>query len=158
MTDARNELLLSALKRAGEPLDSDALLNQASELALDHFWTPDHLTGLSRKGVAKRCRDMAESGVMNSAGVGIDAGSRRTTPKYAPVGGYEPQAPVPQPPELPAPPPMDSAYAAMHRIQLLAVLDAHDDVLECVSRFLREMTDVRERARRRLIAADLVER
>lgn len=157
MTDNRNDLLLAALLRAGEPMDSDELLVQANELALDYMWTPDHLVGLNRKSVAKRLRDMVDAGAIKVQGVGMDSSSRRTTPKYAPVAAYDAQADVPAPPSLPTVP-APSPYALMNQTQLIAVLDAQDDALECVSRFLQDMSMVREKARRRLLAVGLGER
>lgn len=156
MTDARNDLLLAALSRAKHPLDSDELLGQATELALDHLWTPAHLTGLTRKGVAKRCRDLVDAGLMVVTGVGMDGGARRTTPKYAMADKHQAVA-VPAPPALPTVP-VESPYASMDRTQLMAVLEAHDDVVECVGRFFADLTNVREKVRRRLMAAGLGDR
>jgi hypothetical protein len=154
MTDHRNTLLLATLSRAGQPLDSDELLAQATELALDHQWTPDHLAGLNRKGVAKRCRDMVEAGLLVVSGVGVDGAARRTTPKYAMTKNLK-VPDVPPPPPLREEAPKESPYDAMDRTQLMAVLEAHDEFAECVGRFFRDLTNVRERVRRRLQSAGL---
>lgn len=155
--DTRNELLLAALSRAKGPLDSDELLSQATELALDYLWTPAHLTGLTRKGVAKRCRDMVDAGLLAVSGVSIDGGARRTTPTYS-LRKEGADIAVPKPPALPPTAPVESPYAGMDRTQLMAVLEAHDDVVECVGRFFADLTTVREKVRRRLMAAGLGDR
>lgn len=156
MIDPRNQLLLATLSRAKEPLDSDDLLSQATELALDHLWTTAHLTGLTRKGVAKRCRDLVDTGDMVVTGVGMDGAARRTTPKYA-MADKVMAVEVPPPPALPTTT-QESPYESMDRSRLIAVLDAQDDALECVSRFLRDMAATREKVRRRLLSAGLGER
>jgi hypothetical protein len=155
--DARSQLLLATLSRAQEPLDSDDILSQATELAMDHLWTPAHLTGLTRKGVAKRCRDLVDTGHLVVTGVGMDGNARRTTPKYAIAFKDDVRPDVPAPPALPTAP-QESPYASMDRSQLLVVLDAQDDALECVARFLADMAKVSEKARRRLMSAGLGER
>ena len=156
--DRRSDLLLAALQRAGEALDSDELLAQATELALDYLWTPDHLVGLNRKSVSKRCRDMVDSGVLQVHGLGMDSTARRPAPKYAPVAGFDAAAPVPKPPAIAPTQTATSPYASMDRTQLLAVLEAHDDVGECVARFMADLSTVREKVRRRLLAVGLGER
>lgn len=159
--DVRSQLLLATLSRAQEPLDSDDILSQATELAMDHLWTPSHLTGLTRKGVAKRCRDLVDTGHLVVTGVGMDGGARRTTPKYqlspSSITDRVRTFGVPTPPALPTTP-QESPYASMDRGQLLTVLDVQDDALECVARFLADMAKVSEKARRRLMSAGLGER
>lgn len=155
--DARNQLVLATLSRAKEPLDSDDILSQATELALDHLWTPAHLVGLTRKGVAKRCVDLLKSGYIQQTCFGMDNSSRRPTPKYAITFEDDRRPEVPEPPALPTAP-IESPYASMDRTQLLTVLDAQDDALECVARFLADMAKVSEKARRRLMSAGLGER
>jgi hypothetical protein len=154
MSDTRNELLLVALHRAGRPMASDDLLDAAHGLALNEGWSPAQVAPLTRKSVAKRLQNMVGSGQLKVAGAAMDEASRRTTPTYVPATGYDLRAVVPEPPRIANPAPT-TAYDGMDRTQLLAVLEAHDDVVECVGRFFADLTSVREKVRRRLLAAGL---
>jgi hypothetical protein len=157
MSDRRNKLLLATLQRAGKPLDSAELLAQATELAMDYLWTPAGLGGLTRKGVAKRCADMEAEGLLKQEGVAMDGRSRRTTPLYMPVAGYDKEAKVPKPPAVQAPTREEPAdpFNGMSRVQLMAVLESHDEIAECVGRFLNDMRTARDKARQRLQAVGL---
>lgn len=159
MSDTRNQLLLAALQRAGKPLASDDLLDAAVGLALAEGWTPEQTRELSRRSVAARLQNMLASNLVVQVGDALDETSRRLTPLFAPTGLYNPRASVPC-----APTPgradagRESPYGSMDRTQLLVVLEAHDDMLECIGRFFADLTTVREKVRRRLHAAGMGQR
>lgn len=160
MSDTRNQLLLAALQRVGKPLASDDLLDAAVGLALAEGWTPEQTRELSRRSVAARLQNMLASGLVVQAGDALDVASRRLTPLFAAAAGYNPRAAVPGPP---TPTRADAArsespYSSMDRTQLMVVLEAHDDMLECIGRFFADLTTVREKVRRRLKTAGLGER
>lgn len=156
MSDRRNELLLAALLRAGKPVASDEVLDAVVGLGAAEGWSQTDLASISRGSVAKRLAAMVTDGKARMVGERLDPGSRRMTPIYEPADGFDPQAPVP-------PPPLDSSsdrpsspYEGMTQPQVLAVLDAQDEMLEAVARFFTDMRTIRERTRQRLAAVGLV--
>jgi len=76
MTDARNELLLSALRRATTPLTSGDVLDAAMGLAEAEGWTPAQLASLSRKAVSKRLQNLADAGVVGLGQSVLDGDAR----------------------------------------------------------------------------------
>lgn len=157
MSDKKNQLVLAALLRAGKPSGSEDLLDAAIGLATSENWTPEHLADFNRRSIAKRLQNLEEQGLVKQAGAGLDARARRTTPLYTPVGDWNPRAAVPPPPFATA----DGgrvgqrAHAMMDRTQLLALLDAQDDLLGVMHRFLSDLQAARERHRARLAAVGL---
>lgn len=161
--DIRNELLLATLRRAGKPLDSGDVLDEATGLALGEGWQPEQVQ-LSRRGASKRLQHLVLEGHVKAAGEALDEGSRRMTPLYAPVAGYDLRAPVPAPPAVetvvkPSP------HADLDRSQLLVLLDVQDDLLavfvrqmQDTQRFFVELAQTREKCRGRLLAAGLGDR
>lgn len=157
MSDRKNELVLAALRRAGKPSGSEELVDAVQGLGLAEGWQPAQVADLNRRSVAKRLQNMVGEGLVQQAGAGLDDRARRSTPLFAPVGGWNPQALVPPPPAIGAD---DSrigqrAHAAMNQQQLLALLDAQDDLLGVVHRFLGDLQTARERHRARLAAVGL---
>lgn len=155
MSDRRNELLLCALKRFGEPATSADIVDVAAGLASAEGWAADAIAAITRNSVAKRLEQLEQRGLVRQSTLGFDGRARRTTPRYEPVDGWDPKAPVPPPPGGAGVERPETAYDGMSRPQLLAVLETHDEVIECVGRFLTDMRTVRERAKRRLIAVGL---
>lgn len=157
MSDKRNQLLVAALRRAGKPTASDDLLDAATGLALAEGWEPEQVSELNRRSVATRLRNLEQAGVVRQEGAGMDERARRTTPLFVPVAGWDVRAAVPAPPMVGASPTRrrESPYAGLNNTQLLALLEAHDDIAECLGRFLMDMGVVREKARRNLLAAGL---
>lgn len=156
--DKRYQLLLAVLKRAGKPVGSDDVLDAATGLALDGGWSPAQLKSFSsRRSVSKLLQNMLTSGLVSEGPQAIDAGARRSMPTYQPVDGYDLRAPVPPPPEGEVSPRASarSSYDGMSQPQLLAVLEAHDDVIECIGRFFHDLSNTREKVRRRLAAVGL---
>lgn len=159
MSDTRNQLLLAALQRAGKPLASDDLLDAAVGLALAEGWTPEQTRELSRRSIAARLQNMLASGLVVQTGDALDDAARRLTPLFAPAAGYNARAMVPgSPTPGRADTARESPYGSMDRTQLMAVLEAHDDMLECIGRFFTDLTTVREKVRRRLQAAGMGQR
>jgi DNA-binding Lrp family transcriptional regulator len=160
MSDPRDELLLAALKRAGKPLDSSDLLDEATGLALAD-WEPGQVR-LSRKSVAKRLQNMLTAGLVTHAGVGVDDGARRTTPLFAPVGGYDLRAPVPPPPAERPPAKQPGPFVGLTTAQTVTLMDVQDELLSLFGRhlqaqqqFFAELAAVREKVRGRLLSAGL---
>lgn len=154
MSDRKNQLVLAALLRHGRPTGSEELLDVVVGLAQAEFWTPEHLADLNRRSIAARLRNLEEQGLVRQEGVGVDARARRSTPLYVPAGAWDARAPVPPPPSG-APEAGrvgQRAHAAMDRTQLLALLDAQDDLLGVVHRFLTDLQAMREKHRARLNA------
>jgi hypothetical protein len=156
MSAKLNPLLLAALQRGGHAMASDELLNAAIELATAYGWTPEQLQHLDRRSIGKRLPMMATQGLVRLSGSKIDDGRRNATPLYEPVNGFDADAEVPTPPTAASKPMTESSYASMDRSQLMAVLEAHDDMLECMGRFFTDLTTVRDKVRRRLQGAGLV--
>lgn len=168
VSDLRNALLLAALQRSGKPLTGDDLLDIASGLALDAQWTPETLK-LDPKSVAKRLVDMKREGLVEVVGSSRDPVRRCDTPTYAPTGGWDGQAFIPQP-QRPGARAIaakregktSSTYEALSERQLRAILDAQDALLESTFRLiqhlhagLNDMAQTREKARLRLVAEGL---
>ena len=157
MSDKKNQLVLAALQRAGKPSGSEDLLDAAVGLATGEGWAPEQLSDFNRRSIAKRLQNLEEQGLVKPAGAGLDQRARRSTPLYTPTGGWDQRAPVPTPPALSS----DigrigqRAHAAMDRTQLLALLDAQDDLLGVMHRFLGDLQAARERHRARLAAVGL---
>lgn len=162
MSDKRKELLLAALQRAGKPRTSGELLDDAHGLALAEGWTPDQTADITRKSVAKHLQHMERDGLVRTVGATVDE-TRKPTPMFAPVDGFDLNALVPAPPMIErALTGKPSSYANLDRPQLLAVLDAQDDLLAEFARhikdqelFFERLGKVREKCRARLIAAGL---
>lgn len=159
MADARNELLLSALRRASKPLTSGDVLDVAVGLAESEGWTSAQLANVTRKAVSKRLQNMAEVGLVAESGSVLDEGSRRMTPTYVIVGHCDPTAPVPPPPSITErSTPKESPYDGLEKSQLIALLDVHDSLAQVMSQHLQDLAGWRERSRQRLLAVGLGER
>lgn len=159
MADARNELLLSALRRASKPLTSGDVLDAATGLAEAEGWTPEQLANVTRKAVSKRLQNMAEVGLVAEVGSVLDEGSRRMTPTYMGVGQSDPAAPVPPPPSITErAAAKESPYDGLEKSQLIALLDVHDSLAQVMSQHLQDLAGWRERSRQRLLAVGLGER
>lgn len=156
MGDARNELLLSALRRAGTPLTSGDVLDAAVGLAQAEEWTPQQLANLTRKAVSKRLQNMVEEGAITNGSEVLDTTSRRMTPTYL-ATDPNPNAWVPPAPSAPAHTPKDSPYAGLEKSQLIALLDVHDSLAQCLSRHMQDLDSWREKSRQRLLAVGLGE-
>lgn len=148
---------MAALKRAGEALSSDDLLDMSVGLALAEGWLPEQLADFSRRSIATRLRNLELAGLVRQDGAGMDTRARRTTPLYAPTGGYDAAAPLPPPPRLERDAELadTSCYDGMSRPQLLALLEAQDDIIESVGRFFNDLRGMRDKARARLQAVGL---
>ena len=163
MSAALNSLLLAALQRAGKPLASDELMDQAVGLGLNEEW-PHHSLKLNRKSVARRLTSMEEAGLVRVVAQKRDPVSRRDTPTYEPSAGWNPDAVVPAPDSDAERQGTStrSVYSDMTPRQRLAVFESHDIMLEGISRMLThlqagvsEMMQARERLRLRLLAEGL---
>lgn len=158
MSDKQNQLLIAAMLRAGKPVASDDLLDAATGLALDEGWDRMHMQWLTRRSVARRLQLFEEQGIVRQRGSAIDSASRRPTPLYEPVVGFDSAAVVPAPPEFSRKDvKAEASYDNLSRSQLLAVLDVHDGIAGCLQRFMTDLGRERERARARLLAAGLGE-
>jgi len=158
MTDSRNELLLSALRRATTPLTSGDVLDAAVGLAEAEGWAPEQLASLSRKAVSKRLQNMVEAGLVMQAGEVFDESGRRMTPTYEPIGPRLPHAPIPEAPRMPArDAAKDSLYDSLEKSQLIALLDVHDSLAQVMCQHLQDLAGWRERSRQRLLAVGLGE-
>jgi hypothetical protein len=153
MTDsgyARTNLLVATLQRAGRPMTTAELRDEATGLARAEGWPGVHVAEtLSRRSIAALMRNLARSGARVSEGpCGFDPDARRPTPTYRAVHP-DAHAPIPPPPED-----EDASEAAtaagMDTAQMLAVIDIGDEVCGAVQRFLRDVQDIQRRARQRL--------
>ena len=158
MVDARNDLLLAALRRAGKPMASGDVLDAAVGLATAEGWTAEQLASLTRKAVSKRLQNLCAGGQVKEVGSVVDPSSRRMTPTYL-SADHNPNARVPPPPSLPErTAAKESPYSGLEKSQLIALLDVHDALAQCQFRFMRDLDDWREKARRQLLAVGLGER
>lgn len=158
MTDSRNELLLSALRRATTPLTSGDALDAAVGLAEAEGWTPAQLASLSRKAVSKRLQNLADAGVVGLGQSVLDGDARRMTPTYI-AKTPNPNEPVPPPPSVvPRAAAKESPYDGLEKSQLIALLDVHDSLAQCLSRHMQDLDAWREKSRQRLLAVGLGER
>lgn len=158
MSERRNELLLAALSRCGQPATSADVLDVAAGLARAEGWAETDVAAITRNSVAKRMDLLVAQGKVKRSGVGFDGAARRTTPKYEPVDGFDARAPVPPPPNGVVHAIAATPYESMSPRQLVGLLEAQDEMLEaqaeqleCLSRFLADMREVRERGQRRLV-------
>lgn len=152
-----NALLLAALKRAGEPMDSGSVLDAAAGLAESEGWAPAQVSRLTRKSVSKRLQNMVANGVLVQQGKAFDGPSGRMTPKYAPKDGYDAKASIPEPPSG-LHHDRATAYDGMTKLQLHELLAVQDDMLECMGRFMSDLRTTTSKARQRLLASGLGER
>ncbi|MGO4700264.1 hypothetical protein [Dyella sp. 2RAB6] len=163
MSDRKNELVLAALRRAGKPSGSEELVDAVQGLALAEQWSPGHVADLNRRSIAKRLQNMASEGLVKQAGATTDDRARRSTPLFVPASGWDPQALVPPPPAGPDDGrPARGGYDGLNRAQLLAVLDADDELFGVFARhiqslqgFFIDMQAAREKHRARLSAVGL---
>lgn len=162
MSIKRNDLLLATLQRAGKPLASDDLLDGACGLALDAGWDPAQSAELTRKVIAQLLKHLVARGVVRVAGSKFDEGARRSTPTYEPTKGYDPHALIPTGPTPPTRVDPNSTFNAMNRAQVIAVLDAQDEMLSKfagglagLQAFLTGFMATREKVRARLVAVGL---
>lgn len=158
MSDARNQLLLAALQRAGKSLTSGDVLDSAVGLALSENWTPEQVAELTRRSVSKRLQNMVDAGLVMQDGQVMDEPSRRMTPTYSPIGPRQPNMLVPEAPSMPARATKDSDYTDLSKSQLIALLDVHDGLAQCHSRFMSDLDSWREKSRSRLAAVGLGDR
>lgn len=156
MSGKRHELLLCALRRAGKALTCGQTLDQATGLALGEGWDTAQLEELTTKSASRLLQNMVNSEIITQGTQAFDDDTRRMVPTYDAKSSYDPKAPVPKPPEpIRRGSAKESNYAELDATQLMAVLDSHDDVIECVGRFFADLTSVRDKVRRRLMAAGL---
>jgi hypothetical protein len=156
MSDTRNQLLLAALHRAGKPLTSGDVLDEAVGLALAENWKPEQIAELNRKSVSKRLQNMVDAGLIMMAGQVLDESSRRMTPAYEPIGPRMPSMLIPEAPSMPVRTPTKEAdYAELSKSQLIALLDVHDGLAQCHGRFMDDLERWREKSRSRLAAVGL---
>lgn len=154
MSDARNDLLLATLRRACKPMTSGDVLDAAMGLAEAEGWTAQQLAPLNRKSVSKRLQNMADAGAINVCSDVLDGSARRMTPTYA-APDLNPNACVPLPPSEPVRAPKDSPYEGLEKSQLIALLDVHDSLAQCLTRHMQDLDSWREKSRARLAAVGL---
>jgi hypothetical protein len=173
MTDTRNQLLLAAMQRAGKPLTSGDVLDEATGLAEAEGWQAQHLADVTRKSVSKRLQNMATGStpLVLVAGSALDEASRRMTPTYAPAAGYDVHAPIPPPPAAP-PARANTPFDGLTTVQSVTLLDVQDELLAVfgrqmqsmqrqmsdMERFFAELAATREKSRQRLLAVGLGDR
>lgn len=142
MSDARNQLVLCALRRAAGPATSEDVLDAAFGLAESAGWTPAQLADLNRRSVAKRLALLVESGEVVSRGTATDPRARRPTPLFA-VDDPDPHAPVPDPPvparDRLADPESPDPYAGMTREQLVAICRAHNELTVLTANYIERL-------------------
>lgn len=155
MSDRINELLLAALQSSAKPIPGSDVLDAAIGMGMAEGWTPDQLKGVTRRSVAGRLQQMVTAGLARVAGSVMDHDARRTTPAYEPVERPA-KVSVPPPPAMAVASSSRTSSAALHgdrpRAQLLALLDAQDEMLTAVGRFLQDLERARDRCRAKLIA------
>ena len=160
--DRFDDLLLAALARESKPANSDTLLDLAMGMALSIGWTSSQTAALTRRIVAARLQLLEKAGLVRKAGTDYDGRARRTTPAYqvTEAGSYK----TPPPPPAAEIPDMRVAtgrardeLGSMSRDQVATLLDGQDLLIECVSRFLQDLSTTREKVRLRLAAAGLGE-
>lgn len=113
--------------------------------------------------MAGHLRALETKSLVVKSGVRQDTRAGRDVPMWKPVAEYQHTAPLPLPPETseakaaPAMPrPADpNPYADLTRSQLYALLQVHDQISGVCQRFMRDMEDLSEKARRQLNAAGL---
>lgn len=155
-THVRAQLLLATLQRAGRPMGTSDLRDEAAGLALAEGWCVTQLaTYLSRRNIAALMRNMVrDTPHVQDGPAAYDAEARKPTPTYV-ATRPNPQAVIPPPPDDLATTDEPSPLQQMDREQMLAVLDVSDQICGAVSRFLRDMQDIQSRARRDLQAKGL---
>lgn len=157
MSDRINDLLLATLRRASRAMSSDDLLDMASGEALANGWSAADTARLTRRSIASRLQGMEDKGHIRLDGSKMDQVARRMTPCYVPVAGFDAKAAMPPPPRRVQVAEGDAGanYNGLSQGQLLTVMDAQDALIECVSRFLADLSVTREKARKRLETAGL---
>lgn len=163
MSKAINALILATLQRAGAPLASDDVLDQATGHALNERWTIEALAELNRKSVSSRLKGMITAGNVRVSGHQRDAGARRDTPLYEPTAGWDHNAAIPAPDASPSRSSSDkSVYEGMTPRQRLAAFEAQSVCLESVARLIAQlqigmadMLQANEKAKRILLAEGL---
>jgi hypothetical protein len=169
MSDRHAELLLATLARAGRPLSTGDLMDEATGLALHELWTSGDVK-LNRKRVAGIMQSLKDKGLVKESAMTVDEEHRRPAPTYELVD-RERNYPVPPPPTakvstmpVRAAPPPESAYGDLSRTEMLVLLDAQDELLGVFARnmaamasFAHELAAARERCRARLVAAGLMQ-
>lgn len=160
-TERFDRLLLAALARESRPATSDTLLDVATGLALAGAWSSAQVAPLTRRVVAARLQLLERAGKVRRAGSDIDGRARRTTPAYV-VTEQGADVPVPAPPYADDLPDIRSSRGnvghdpeSMSRDQIATLLDGQDLIIECVGRFLADLSTTREKVRKRLAAAGL---
>jgi hypothetical protein len=161
--DRFDQLLLAALAREAKPANSDTLLDLAMGLALSHGWTAAQTANLTRRIVAARLQLLEKAALVRKAGTGYDDRARRTTPAYLVTDTAAGTTPPP-PPYTEEIPGMRVATGrarleidSMSRDQVTTLLDGQDLLIECVTRFLADLSTTRAKVRQRLAAAGLGE-
>ena len=157
MSDRINDLLLATLRRGNRPMSSDDLLDTAVGEAQANGWSTADTARLNRRSIAVRLQGMEDKGLIKLDGGKLDTGARRMTPCYVPVDGFDPKATMPPPPRRTQSTGDDAPanYRGLSQSQLLTVMDVQDALIECVQRFLVDLSTTREKARKRLASAGL---
>lgn len=154
MADGRNELLLAALHRTPRPLTTGEAADAAVGLGESEGWPDERLNRLTRKAVVKLLQHMVTAGAARECGPQLENG--RAVPTFEPTQPRDPDYPIPEAPLIPV---RDKpcAYADRSKSQLITMLEAQDDVIECFARFIHDVKVQREQLRTKLQAAGLLD-
>jgi hypothetical protein len=161
--DRFDRLLLAALAREAKAANSDTLLDLAIGMALANGWTSAQVSALTRRIVAARLQLLDKAGLVRKSGTDYDGRARRTTPAYQVTEASAGSTPPPPPFAEEIPDMRMATGRARHEIdslsrdQVTTLLDGQDLLIECMTRFLADLSTTREKVRQRLAAAGLGE-
>lgn len=152
------ELVLCALHRAGEPVDTGTLLELVRDLAIDGGWPARAVAAWSAKALPPMLRHMQADTLVH-----------RTPDQqryYPATDVYDTARPIPAPPDDTA---AEHDLDGMSRTQLVTVFEVQSDViarltalcadqLQASARFAQQFQQIQQSARTRLYAVGLGDR
>ncbi|MGH8073675.1 MAG: hypothetical protein ACREO4_06330 [Lysobacter sp.] len=160
----RQDFALAVLLRNFRPMTAGDVAEHIAVLGPAEAHPDDCWRGASPAAIAGHLRALETRGLVQKDGERANVRAGRAEPMWRPVGEYNRTAPIPMAPLLdeegvddfaltpPAPLP-DNPYENLSRPQLYTLLNVHDEISGACYRFLREMQDINERARRQLSQA-----
>lgn len=160
----RQDFALAVLLRSSRPMTAGDVAEHIAVLGLAEAHPEECWRGASPAAIAGHLRALETRGLVQKEGERPNMRAGRPEPMWRPVAEYDRTASIPPAPLLdeeatdnfaltpPAPTP-DNPYENLSRPQLYTLLGVHDEISGACYRFLREMQDINERARRQLSAA-----
>lgn len=162
----RQDFTLAVLLRNFRPMTAGDVAEHIAVLGPAEAHPDECWRGASPAAIAGHLRALETRGLVQKDGERTNQRAGRPEPTWRPVAEYDRTAPIPMPPLLgdeasedfaltpPAPLP-ENPYEKLSRPQLYTLLNVHDEISGTCYRFLRDIQDINERARRQLSAAGI---